>query len=102
MTHKISISIPDYMMENIIGETDNKSQRIQELIQKGSMVETLEEATGRSFKELIKKPRTSSEAGSPPNDSGGSWTHTSGNPVRSQPQGSYKNGRTQLQAAHMY
>jgi len=79
MTCKISISIPDYMMENIIGDTDNKSQRIQELIQKGSMVETLEDATGQSFKQLVRGRAQPSDNASSPDDSGGIGCHTVGN-----------------------
>jgi len=55
MSKQITVRFPDWMIEDIIGETDNRSERIKELVQKGSMVETLEDATGKSFRELVRE-----------------------------------------------
>jgi len=56
MTKRITVQFPDWMIESIIGQdNDNQAERIRELVQKGSMVETLEDATGKSFRELVRE-----------------------------------------------
>jgi len=65
-------------MEEIIRDADNKSQRVQQLLQKANMVETLEDATGMSFKELVKQRRTAGENRVGDSDSGGTRTHRGG------------------------
>jgi len=68
------------MIESIIGQdNDNQAERIRELVQKGSMVETLEDATGQSFKQLIRGRAQPIDTTSAPDDSGGIGCHTVGN-----------------------
>jgi len=46
MTTKFKISMPDWMMEELIGDTDNRSERIRELMVKGDKYEDLQRLAG--------------------------------------------------------
>jgi len=79
MTKRITVQFPDWMIESIIGQdNDNQAERIRELVQKGSMVETLEDATGQSFKQLVRGRAQPSDTTSSPDDSGGIGCHALG------------------------
>ena len=41
MSKTIAISLPEWIINEIIGETGNKSQRVQELLVKGHMAEKM-------------------------------------------------------------
>jgi len=79
MTKRITVQFPDWMIESIIGQdNDNQAERIRELIQKGSMVETLEDATGQSFKQIVRGQANSSDRASHQDDSDGIRPQTCG------------------------
>jgi len=78
MTTQITVRFPDWMIKDIIGETDNKSKRIKELVQKGAMVETLEDATGQSFKQIVRGRAKTSEKASHQDDPDGIRPQTCG------------------------
>jgi len=79
MSKRVTIQFPEWMIDSIIGQNcDNQAERVRELVQKGSMIETLEDATGKSFKELVKQRRTGQKNHVGDHDSGGTRPHSVG------------------------
>lgn len=74
----ISVTLSHWVIDNVIGPTENRSQRIQELLQKGSMVETLEDATGKTFKEVVQEHGDNKKGSGPT----GNEAQAAGSPLR--------------------